>query len=152
MAREHLESPYACLYREFSFGRVRAKCKPGKLHFQVPQFHVNSPALSSATVRPVLPTLTPDARRKRSRRGILFAYGTSTGIISRRIPVWGTAITMAPSGDRFGVARSGIRKELIAFGYPSRIRGPRVAGTTDRTVQRRPACEGVLVRDARRSD
>ena len=40
-----------------------------------------------------------------------------------------------PRGGRFRVARRlSVRKELIASGHPSGIRGPGVAGATDRRV------------------
>ena len=87
--------------------------------YQVSNFHANSPTLSSTTVRPVLPTLTLDARQKRSRRGTLFAYWN---YIAARTGM-GAVVAMASSGGRFGVARPGVRAELIAFGHPRGIRG-----------------------------
>ena len=99
-------------------------------------------------MRPVLPALTPGAGRKRSRRGTLFTYWN---FIAARTGM-GTVIAMTSSGGRFGVARRlSVRKELIAFGHPSGIRGPRVAGTTDRRV-RISACEGFLARGVGRTD
>ena len=47
-----------------------------------------------------------------------------------------------PPGGRPRVARwPGVRTELIAFGYPSGIRGPQVAGTVHWIVE----CRGLLV-------
>ena len=63
----------------------------------------------------------------------------------------GTAIAMASSGGRFGVARRpSVRKESTAFGHPS---GKRLLGyrALDRRVWR-PTCETVLARDVRRTD
>ena len=59
----------------------------------------------------------------------------------------GTVIVVTSLGSRFGVARRlSVKKELIAFGHPSGMRG-----TLDRRVRRRPACEGFLARDVRRT-
>ena len=65
----------------------------------------------------------------------------------------GTIIATTSSGGRLRVARRpGVMTELIAFGHPSGIRGPRVADTTDRRVRRRSACEGLSAHNVRRTD
>ena len=93
-------------------------------------------------MQPVLPTLTPGDRRKRSRRGILFAYWY---YIAARTTM-GIVIAMTASGGQFGVARRlGVRTESIAFRDPRVIRDRR--GTLDRSVRKRSACEEVLARD-----
>ena len=102
--------------------------------YKVPKFHANSPTPPPTTVRHVLRTLIPGARRKCSRRGTLFAYWY---YIAARTNT-GTVIATTSSGGRLGVVRRlSVRKELpvIAFGHLSGIRGPRVAGTTDRRVR-----------------